>query len=58
MVRTESFYLTESANGKDTTSNQICATNEWKRLWMIKAPPKMNFFYEDLHTIAYRHTNN
>lgn len=37
----QSFYLTESANGKGTTSNQICTTKEWKRLWAIKTQPKM-----------------
>lgn len=42
MARTKGVHLNASANRRGASSDQICTAKEWKRLWGIKAPPKMN----------------
>uniref|UniRef100_A0A0A8XVJ3 Reverse transcriptase zinc-binding domain-containing protein n=1 Tax=Arundo donax TaxID=35708 RepID=A0A0A8XVJ3_ARUDO len=41
MARTESAHLYTSASGRGATSNQTSTSKEWKRLWGIRAPPKV-----------------
>jgi hypothetical protein len=41
LAKSEAVHLKASAKGKGEISDQGCTTIGWKRLWGIKAPPKM-----------------
>ena len=41
MAKSEAVHLKASVTGKGESSDQVCSAKEWKRLWSIKAPPKM-----------------
>ena len=41
MAKSEAVHLKASVTGKGESSDQVCSAKEWKRLWTIKAPPKM-----------------
>lgn len=41
MAKSTTVHLKASVNGTGECSDQICTAKEWKRLWSIKAPPKM-----------------
>jgi len=41
LAKTEKVHLKATATGKGESSDQLCIVKEWKRLWSIKAPPKM-----------------
>ena len=41
LAKSGEVHLKASATGKGESSDQLCNAKEWKRLWSIKAPPKM-----------------
>ena len=41
LAKSGEVHLKASATGKRESSDQLCNAKEWKRLWSIKAPPKM-----------------
>lgn len=41
MSKSEAVHQKRSKSGKGATSNQQADTRDWKKLWRIKAPPKM-----------------